>query len=121
MTELLVAASAELAEGQRRMVAHGDRQIGVIRAQGKLRAFLNVCPHQGGPVCEGMIVHKAEEVIDEHHCYQGMRFDPNTLHVVCPWHGWEFSLDTGANAGDGRLKLRSYPVTERDGNVYVVL
>ena len=121
MTELFVAPADQLEEGQRQFVEHGKQQIGVIRANGELRAFLNVCPHQGGPVCEGLLIHKVEEVIDGDRCYRGMRFDPETLHVVCPWHGYEYDVATGLNAGDQRLRLRQYEVREREGNVYVVL
>lgn len=121
MNELFVASSDSLAEGQRQFVEHGKQTIGILRANGALRAFLNVCPHQGGPVCEGLMIHKVEEVIDADHCYRGMRFDPETLHVVCPWHGYEFEIDSGLNAGDGRMKLRQYEVREREGNVYVVV
>lgn len=121
MTEVYVAPADQIAEGERRFVEHGDQQVGVMRVNGELRAFLNVCPHQGGPVCEGMIIHKVEEIIDQDRCYRGMRFNPDTLHVVCPWHGWEFNVATGWNAGDERLRLRQYPLKQRDGSVYVVL
>ncbi|WP_080430757.1 MULTISPECIES: Rieske (2Fe-2S) protein [Burkholderia cepacia complex] len=121
MTEIFVAPSDEIHEGQRQLVTHNDRQICVMRVQGQLRAYLNVCPHQGGPVCDGLLIHKVEEVIDERRCYRGMRFNPDTLHVVCPWHGWEFNAITGANAGDESVTLKQFEVTERDGNVYVVL
>lgn len=121
MTEIFVAASDQIEEGQRHFIEHENRQIGVMRVQGKLRAYLNVCPHQGGPVCDGMIIHKVEEVIDENRCYRGMRFSADTLHMVCPWHGWEFDVLTGVNAGDGKLKLRRFEIAERAGNVYVVL
>lgn len=119
MEEIFVAASEELAEGERRIIEHGPHQIGVIRAKGKLVAYRNVCPHQGGPVCEGLMVHKVEEIIDETKQYRGMRFDTDTLHVVCPWHGWEFNVSDGACAGDGRHKLKSYRVEEREGRIYV--
>ena len=121
MTELFVARADQISEGGRRFIEHEGQQIGVMRVQGKLVAYLNVCPHQGGPVCEGMMIHRVEEIIDEDRCYQGMRFDPDTLHIVCPWHGWEFNAATGASAGDGKWSLRNFEVTERAGNVYVQL
>lgn len=119
MAELYVAESADLAEGQRQFVDSGSRQIGVLRVKGKLVAYLNECPHQGGPVCEGLLVHKVVDVIDEDRCHRGMRFDENTLHITCPWHGWEFNVETGACAGDGRKRLRHYEVYERGGKIYV--
>jgi nitrite reductase/ring-hydroxylating ferredoxin subunit len=39
---------------------------------------------------------------------------------VCPWHGWEWNLETGQHAGDRRRRLRTYQ-TRRDGDeIYVI-
>jgi nitrite reductase/ring-hydroxylating ferredoxin subunit len=121
MTEMFVCKSAELGEGTRKLVPNGADQIGVIRAGGTLHAFRNVCPHQGGPVCEGLVVHKVEEVIGSDKTYQGMRFNDKELHIVCPWHGWEFDIATGRCAGDGKHALIRYKVIERDNSIYVVI
>ncbi|MFC3337283.1 Rieske (2Fe-2S) protein [Paracandidimonas soli] len=119
MNELFVAESDQIAEGQRQFIEHEGQQIAVLRVQGELVAYLNICPHQGGPVCEGMLIHKVVDVLDADRCHQGMRFDENTLHIVCPWHGWEFNARTGVSAGAGNWKLRSFPVQEREGKIYV--
>jgi nitrite reductase (NADH) small subunit len=121
MPEVFVCQSTELGEGARKIVTNGADQIGVIRAGGVLHAFRNACPHQGGPVCEGLIVHKVEEVIAADRTYQGMRFNENELHIVCPWHGWEFNIATGHCAGDGKHALKRYRVLERDNGIYVVV
>ena len=92
MQEIFVADADELKEGDRRILQHEGHHIGVMRAKGRIVAYRNLCPHQGGPVCEGMLIGKVEEVIDENRCYRGMRFSSDTLHIVCPWHGWEFKL-----------------------------
>lgn len=119
MPEVLVARSENLQEGQRRLVDAGGKMIGVIRANGKLHAYLNICPHQGGPVCEGRMIHRVEEVLGEHKTYLGMRFVEEDLHLVCPWHGWEFNFETGRCAGDGRHSLKRFQVVERGGKIYV--
>lgn len=121
MAEVLVARSEELAEGQRKLLDVDGMVIGVMRARGKLHAFLNICPHQGGPVCEGRMIHRVEEVLGEHKTYLSMRFVEEDLHIVCPWHGWEFNLDTGRCAGDGKHGLRRFPVSEREGEIYVAV
>jgi nitrite reductase (NADH) small subunit len=108
MAEVFVARLDELPEGGRAFVASGGKQIGVIRAKGKLHAFLNTCPHQGGPICEGLMIHKVEEIIAADKTYQGMRFNENELHIVCPWHGWEFNVESGRCAGDGLHGLRRF-------------
>jgi nitrite reductase/ring-hydroxylating ferredoxin subunit len=120
MTDIFVAHSKDFGEGSRLLVESDGRQIGVIRANGKLHAFLNICPHQGGPVCDGLLIHRVEEVLGPDKTYQGMRFVEEDLHVVCPWHGWEFDIQTGRCAGDGKHALRRFETTERNGAIYVL-
>ena len=43
--------------------AIGAREIGVFHWQGKFYAYENLCVHQGGPACEGIMMHKVEDVI----------------------------------------------------------
>jgi nitrite reductase (NADH) small subunit len=121
MIEIFVARSNDMPEGARSVVACEGRQIGVVRAKGKLHAFLNICPHQGGPVCDGLLIHRVEEVIAPDKTYQGMRFSETDLHIVCPWHGWEFNIETGKCAGDGKHGLKRFKTVERDGAIYVVV
>jgi nitrite reductase (NADH) small subunit len=121
MAEIFLCNSEDLGEGARKFFANDSEQIGVIRAGGLLHAFRNVCPHQGGPVCEGLIVHKVEEVLAADKTYQGMRFNTNELHIVCPWHGWEFNIATGRCAGDGRHALKRYQVIENNNAIYVIV
>ena len=37
------------------------------------------------------------------------------MHVVCPWHGFEYDVVTGRHPGRPDLALRSFPVTEDGG------
>jgi nitrite reductase (NADH) small subunit len=120
MAEMFVARSADLKEGQCKIISNGSNEIGVVRANGALHAFRNVCPHQGGPVCEGMLIHKPEQIINPDMTYQGMRFS-DTIHIVCPWHGWEFNIETGRAVGDQRKRLHKYEVIERGENIYVTV
>lgn len=120
MPELFVARAAEFKEGDRRIVENGDAAIGVVRAKGKVHAYLNQCPHQGGPVCEGLLIHRIEEDIGPDRTYRGMRYTDD-LHIVCPWHGWEFNVETGRCAGDGRHAIRKVQVVERGGEIFVVV
>jgi nitrite reductase/ring-hydroxylating ferredoxin subunit len=48
--------------------------IAVFPYQGQVRAISNTCNHKGGPLCEGRL--RGE-------------------FVMCPWHGWEYSVITG--------------------------
>ena len=118
-TRYWVAASEDVPEGGRCVVDVAGRTIGVFRFHGRLAAYENVCPHQGGPVCQGRLVSRVTEVLDEDMRSRGTDFDESDPHVVCPWHGFEFSLASGSHPGRERTRLRDFPVEERGGNVYV--
>ncbi len=74
--------------------------------EGGLHALRNVCLHAGYPICD------AEGGPAER--------------LVCPYHGWEFSLkgrllepDLSARIDPARLQLASFPVCVRDGLIFV--
>lgn len=120
MAELKVCADGEIPEGEVRIVTSGDLQIGVFFRAGRYHAYLNVCPHQGGPVCEGLRMHGVIDRVEDG-LYLGQSFDEDDLHIVCPWHGYEFHLETGENVCDRQIKLKRYAVERRGGDVYVVV
>jgi nitrite reductase/ring-hydroxylating ferredoxin subunit len=41
------------------------------------------------------------------------------MRIVCPWHGYEFSIETGKHPGAPRYQLTAIPVYEENGVVYV--
>jgi nitrite reductase (NADH) small subunit len=41
------------------------------------------------------------------------------MHIVCPWHGYEFRLSDGRHAVASGLGLRRFEAFVRDGSVYV--
>src|SRR5262249_14698977 len=51
MAEWFVAKISEFADGERRIVTAGKREIGVFHKGGAYYAYSNVCLHQGGPAC----------------------------------------------------------------------
>ena len=52
--EVLVCREGEIADGDVRLIKVGPVEIGVIHHKGSYYAYRNLCPHQGGPVCEGL-------------------------------------------------------------------
>jgi len=120
MTEVLVCTDGELEDGAVRIVQAGSAQIGVYRHGGKYYAYRNLCAHQGGPACEGIVIGKVVEVLNAERQYVGQSFDDNDPHIVCPWHGWEYRLLTGEHAANPKIKLKRYEVIQREGGVYVV-
>ncbi len=120
MAEQLVGKLSEFKDGDRRIVILGDLEIGVFRYEGKFYAYRNLCVHQGGPACEGLIIAKVEEKIMPDKTSRGLYFSDTDMHFVCPWHGYEYDLKTGECVADRRLRLRKYEVIERGDEVYVV-
>jgi nitrite reductase/ring-hydroxylating ferredoxin subunit len=92
----------------------GSREIGVVKlADGTFRAARNVCPHAGAPLCKGtvggtMLPSRPGELVYAH----------ETVVVRCPWHAWEFDLDTGAAVfASAKARVRVYPVHCVEGRV----
>jgi len=69
-----VLSAADLPEGQAKVVEVNGRSIAVYNAGGTIHAFDSFCAHRSGPLAEGI-------------------FDRDS--VVCPWHGFRFSLRDG--------------------------
>jgi nitrite reductase/ring-hydroxylating ferredoxin subunit len=120
MPETLVGDAEDFEDGDRTVIAVGDREIGVFRYDGGFVAYENRCLHQGGPACEGVLIGKVEAVLAEDRSVVGERFAEGVTHFVCPWHGWEYDLATGECVGDRRRRLKRFKVIERDGRVYVI-
>lgn len=121
MAEHWAGKAHDFDEDGRKIVRIGDVEIGIFRRTGSWYAYENRCLHQGGPVCEGAIMAKVEAVLGRDGVYLGERFSEEETHLVCPWHGWEYDLATGACAADRRLRLTRYRVVERGDEIYVVI
>ncbi|MEA2907059.1 MAG: hypothetical protein QOI12_4446 [Alphaproteobacteria bacterium] len=120
MPEVFVEKIPDFAEGDRRIVFHGGLEIGVFHWQGQFYAYQNLCLHQGGPCCEGVIMHKVEDVLGPDKTWRGQTFNADEAHFVCPWHGYEYDIKTGECAGNRSLRLKSYEVVRRGQDLFVV-
>jgi nitrite reductase/ring-hydroxylating ferredoxin subunit len=52
----------------------GDRVVALFNVAGEFFALDGVCPHQGGPLGQGILEGET---------------------VTCPWHGWQFNVCSG--------------------------
>ena len=116
-----VVALGEIPQNGGVLAVAGDVEVGVFRVKGQLVAYENRCMHQGGPVCTGEIVGRYDQVLNSDGTVGVERFDETEPHLVCPWHGWEYDLASGTCTADRRFRLRRYPVTVREGDVYVTV
>jgi nitrite reductase/ring-hydroxylating ferredoxin subunit len=118
---VFVGARDKVPEGGRLVVDVGETTIGIFRTGGRLYAYLNKCAHQGGPVCQGKIIPRVNEVIDERGESHGFKFEEEDLHIVCPWHGFEYSIKTGVHPGRPSARLISVLVEEGSDGIYVTV
>jgi len=119
--EFRVGPEAAIPDGQGVLVEAGDTQVGVFKVKGHLRAYVNRCCHQGGPVCTGEIIGRYEQVLRPDKTVAGERFADDEVRIACPWHGWEYNLDTGECVADRRFRLQRVEVKVRDGDAYLVV
>jgi nitrite reductase/ring-hydroxylating ferredoxin subunit len=105
-------AEDELARGESRSVVAGGIKILVVRKEdGSYRALRDVCPHLGVQLSRGVV----QTVLDGQDV--GDYEVTDVVAARCSWHGYEFDLDTGRCVADPRWRVKSYPVTIRDGHV----
>lgn len=111
----------DLAARERIVLDIGGTGVGVYFLHGELRAWLNICPHQGGPVCQGKIMPRTVQKVGPDQKSKGLGFSETERNIVCPWHGFEFDILTGKHPSNPRLGLRAVPVRVEDGEVIVTI
>ncbi len=77
-----------------------ERIIALFNVEGTLYALDGVCPHQGGPLGQGELCGEV---------------------VTCPWHGWQFNVQTGQNQLNPRIVQPRYEVRVEDEWILVHL
>ena len=117
----LAGRSDSIPEHGRLVLDIGDKTVGIFRVGGRLFAYENTCPHMGGPVCQGLVIPAVREVLNDKQASTGYAFDESEMRIVCPWHGYEFSIETGSHPGKHSIRLTQVAVEEEGGEVYVTV
>jgi nitrite reductase/ring-hydroxylating ferredoxin subunit len=113
--EVCLGSSADMSEGARLDVLIGNRSIAVFNVQGTYYAIHGRCPHQRAPLSRGKL--QGTVVCSEETDWDTRWVDEGEV-LVCPGHAMEFNLRTGMAYGYG-FRLRTYPVEERDGFLWL--
>lgn len=121
MADVYVGKESEFGDRDRKIIAHGDVEVGVFKVDGEFYAWENNCVHQGGPICQGKILGRVLEVLGDDKTSKGLTFSEEDIHIVCPWHGYEYNIKTGRHPGDKNVRMKPYDVKVSDGDVYVVI
>ena len=97
-----VAKVGEIPEGEGRPFEVDGRMIAVILDGETYRAIDDACPHQGAPLCDGLI-------------------EGGT--IVCTWHGWRFSLEDGRwlDSPKSKVHVGTYPVRVEGDEIQVLI
>ncbi len=91
------------------------RAVGIFRVADGFRAYLNHCPHEGAPICDGAV--RGTTLPSAPGTFRWGR--ENEI-LVCPWHGWEFSLPDGTCLTD-RRRLAGFPMEVEDNDLYILM
>ena len=101
MSELIKLVSvADLPTGKSAEVVAQGRIFAVYNVDGVFRVLDGICPHAGGPLGKGMLSGKI---------------------VTCPWHGWQFDVESGQHCLNATLCQPTYEVEVSDGFVCITL
>lgn len=77
----------DIPEGKAKLARVKGQEMAVFKQNGKLYGVQNICPHEGGQLCNGWI---------------------EGTEVVCPLHKYKFDLQTGACSTDPSLKVKVF-------------
>jgi 3-phenylpropionate/trans-cinnamate dioxygenase ferredoxin subunit len=104
----IVAKSSDIAEGERRLVTVGGREVVLFRQDGTLYGLINACPHRAASLSEGRFQTAITSTgVGEYELNTDRRL------LACPWHGWEFDITTGQSYLPAvKARARRYPVEE---------
>jgi uncharacterized membrane protein/nitrite reductase/ring-hydroxylating ferredoxin subunit len=99
--KMKVASSDELKVNQMKLLHVGDQRIVIGKTEEGYVAFEDHCTHRGGSLAGGAMICST---------------------VQCPWHGSQFHVVTGeVKAGPAKENIKTFPLTEANGNVYLQL
>lgn len=88
MTQFIkVAGTNEIPAGSMKQIEVNGKSLALFNLAGNYYAIGNECTHRGGPLAEGHVDGES---------------------VICPWHGAQFNIKTGAVEGAPASK----PVTK---------
>jgi nitrite reductase (NADH) small subunit len=90
----------ELPPGSAKEVEFEGRIYAIFNRDGVISAIDGICPHQGGPLAEGHI--------------------EGTI-VTCPWHGWQFDVQSGKTPMGPKIKQPVFEVKIEGRDVLVAV
>lgn len=100
-----VAGVADFDDCHSKEFVVGEHVIAVFRDGDRFFALDGLCAHQGGPIAKGEL----------------SKTDKGHTCVTCPWHGWQYELETGIQTVNRQPLQRTFPVRQNQGRIEVQL
>ena len=95
-----VADVKDIPMGESLVIEQGGHSVAIFNISGNFHAINSLCPHQGGPLGEGLV--------DGHI-------------VTCPWHGWQFDVTTGESPLNSTVTQPCYELKVEGNDVLLKL
>ena len=118
MDRIKVGNISEFNELTPRMVEVRGSRVFIYLYRGRFYSYANMCPHQGGPACEGDLRGSVIGQKDENGLYIES-ISKEQYSIVCPWHGVEYDLENGECRTNRRQRLRHYDVIVENNDVFL--
>lgn len=110
-----VGSVEELRRERCRVVEIDGQRIGIISVGTDFLAVRDRCPHRGAALCQGSVSGTVFASTQ-----QDVSYSRHQRVIRCPWHGWEFDLDTGRSLLEpDRIGVKVYRVTVDEDTVVV--
>ena len=101
MSDLIpLIATQDVPEGSSVECVAVGRIFAAYRVDGEFHVIDGICPHAGGPLGKGKLSGSI---------------------VTCPWHGWQFDVQTGAHCLNQRLCQQTFETEVIDGMLNIRL
>jgi len=111
-----ICAEDDLRPGEMRAADAGGVSVVLCRKpDGSYRALRNRCSHHGAPLSKGLFEKRVDgDVAGE------KDLSPDVLVVRCPWHGYEFDVETGVCPADPEnVRVKAYDIVVEGGRVFI--
>lgn len=110
-----VADANELEPGEGMGIEVNGIEIALFNVDGDYYAVSNRCSHQRAPLCK-----VGEKKINGEKCWTDKRgsVDDENIAITCPWHLWEWDLETGEHEVSGQ-RIGSFDVEVSGDDVLV--
>ena len=91
-------AVSEIKEKRARIICLSGERVAIFKYDGKISAVSNACQHQNGPLGEGRVIDGC---------------------ITCPWHGYQYTPETGASPPPFTEKVPTFNVRVRRDEIFI--